>query len=216
MALDNAVLQAMRTVGTCRRFRPDPVPDEVLDAALEAARFAPQGGNLQPVRWLLVRDPALRRALRDLYIPLWETYVAEVVGEVRGTGARSRSLAAANHFADTLHEVPLIAIPCVHISSLWATDDQLGRLPIVGGASVYPFVQNFCLALRSLDVATAITTLLCQVEPELHELLDIPEDVGTACHIAVGYRERSWPTNLRRRAVADTTYVDRFGTPFAP
>jgi nitroreductase len=38
------VFEAMRTTGTCRYFRPDPVPDEVLMSAFEAARFAPQGG----------------------------------------------------------------------------------------------------------------------------------------------------------------------------
>ena len=55
--------EAMRTTGTCRRFRPDPVPDEVLHRAFEVARFGPQGGNRQPLRWVVVRDPVLKQAL---------------------------------------------------------------------------------------------------------------------------------------------------------
>jgi nitroreductase len=51
--------EAMRTTGTCRYFRPGPVPDDVLRAAF--ARFAPQGGNRQPVRWIVVREQATRR-----------------------------------------------------------------------------------------------------------------------------------------------------------
>lgn len=211
--LDHPVLDAMRTVGTCRRFRPDPVPDGVLEAALEAARFAPQGGNLQPVRWILVRDPALRRALRDLYVPLWEAYVAGVSDGERGIGQADRAVTDADRFAHHLHEVPVIAVACARTSHLWATDAELGRLSIVGGASVYPFVQNFCLALRALDVATAVTTLLCQAEPEVRALLEIPDGVATACHVAVGYREGDWPRRLRRRPVEDTTFVDRYGHP---
>lgn len=209
--VDHPVLEAMRTVGTCRRFRPDPVPDEILRAALEAARFAPQGGNLQPVRWILVRDPALRRALRDLYVPLWEAYVAEVGGGERGIGQADRAVRDADHFAHHLHEVPVIAVACARVGHLWATDQDLGRLSIVGGASVYPFVQNLCLALRALDVATAVTTLLCQAEPEVRELLAIPDGVATACHVAIGYREGAWPRHLRRRPVEETTYTDRWG-----
>ncbi len=50
--------EAMRTPGTCRYFASDPVPDEVLHQAFDVARFGPQGGNRQPMRWIVVRDPA--------------------------------------------------------------------------------------------------------------------------------------------------------------
>ena len=45
--------------------------------AFDAARFAPQGGNRQPVRWVVVRDAGLRRALRDLYLPVWKRYLEQ-------------------------------------------------------------------------------------------------------------------------------------------
>ena len=64
--------EAMRTQHACRYYRDDPVPDEVLLRAVELARFAPNGGNRCAVRFVFVRDPALRRQLGEWYLPLWE------------------------------------------------------------------------------------------------------------------------------------------------
>ena len=64
--------EVVRTTPTCRRYRPDPVPDEILRRVFDGARWAPTGGNRQGVRWVVVRDAETRRRLRDLYLPLWE------------------------------------------------------------------------------------------------------------------------------------------------
>ena len=49
------VIEAIRTTGACRYFKPDPVPDDVLARLFDAARHGPQGGNRQPVRYIVVR-----------------------------------------------------------------------------------------------------------------------------------------------------------------
>lgn len=54
---------AMAARRSVRRFRPDPVPEELLRQVLEAATRAPTGGNMQPWEFLLVTDPALKAAL---------------------------------------------------------------------------------------------------------------------------------------------------------
>src|SRR5690348_7480604 len=96
--------EAMRTTGTCRYFRPDPVPDDVLRAAFDVARFGPQGGNRQPVRWVVVRDAATKQALADLYLPPWKAYLAGIgTGEV-SVGALPKAVRDADWFADHLAE----------------------------------------------------------------------------------------------------------------
>src|SRR3954454_6750990 len=72
--------EAMRTTGTCRRFRPDPVPDDVLHRAFDAARFAPHGGNRPPVRWVVGRAQTRPKALPALYLPLWKDYLGARAG----------------------------------------------------------------------------------------------------------------------------------------
>jgi nitroreductase len=62
---------ALRTTASIRAFRPDPVPDAVLHRILERARFAGSGGNRQGWHVVVVRDPAIRRRLRELYVPIF-------------------------------------------------------------------------------------------------------------------------------------------------
>lgn len=210
-------VEAMRTIGTCRRYKPDDVPAEVVYRAVEAARFAPQGGNRQPTRLVVVRDRELKERLRDLYLVPWRKYYAAATAGTAGTGSlgeydsAQRAADAANRFAENLAEVPLIIAVCARIDALHVTDKELDRVPVVGGASIYPFVQNLCIALRVEGVATTLTTLLCEYEAEVKNLLEIPDEYLTACHVAAGYPERGFPTKLRRMAVEETTFLDRFG-----
>ena len=56
---------AMRTRRSVRDFSPDPIPDDVLDMALEVAGSAPSGANMQPWRFVVVRDPGVKRQIRE-------------------------------------------------------------------------------------------------------------------------------------------------------
>jgi nitroreductase len=212
-------LEAMRTIGSCRRYKPDEVPDEVVYRAVETARFAPQGGNRQPTRLLVVRDRALKEQLRDLYLVPWSKYYEAASAGTATTGSlgeydsAQRAADLANEFAHNLGDVPLIIVVCARIDQLHVTDKDLDHTSVVGGASIYPFVQNLCIALRVEGVATTMTTLLCEYEAEVKELLGIPDEYLTAAHVAAGYPERAFPTKLRRMPVEETTFLDRFGTP---
>ena len=206
------LLEAIRSMKTCRSFRPDPVPDAVLLRAISAARYAPTGGNRQPVRFIVVRDADAKRKLRDWYLEPWRVYRDNArAGAVR-VGGPTALIDRADRFAERLHEVPVIVVVCAELSALHASDVHLGRLSIVGGGSVYPAVQNFLLACRGEGIGTALTTLLCLVEPQVKELLAIPEGFATACHIAVGYPKYPFPAELKRRPVDEIAFGERFGS----
>lgn len=207
------LIEAMRSVGTCRRFTGEPVPDAVLWKAVEAARFGPQGGNRQPVRFVVVRDAERKRQLGELYAQQWERYTGRRRPAPSSEEQPSESLGDVDSFAWGFGRHPAIVVVCAHLPSLLATDLELGRLSIVGGASVYPTVQNLMLALRDQGVASALTTLLCAREPEVKRLLAIPAEYATACHIAVGYPARPFPTRLRRLPVEQLAFLERFDGP---
>jgi nitroreductase len=214
-----ALLEAMRCAPTSRRFEPDPVPRELLLRALEAARFAPSGGNRQGWRVVVVEEPERRRALRDLYLPRWRAYMeqtgaARLLADPEQAGSRrARMVRLADEYAERLHEVPLHLVVGVRLEDLAVTDAELPRQSIVGGASVYPFVQNLLLALRGEGLGAAMTTLLVPAEAEVRELLQIPEEIALAAHIGVGYRAEPWPAKLSRRAVEEFAFSERFGEP---
>ncbi|MBP2371085.1 nitroreductase family protein [Pseudonocardia parietis] len=208
---------AMRTVGTTRYFTDAPVPDAVLHRAFDAARFGPQGGNRQPVRWVVVRDTARKQALADLYLPTWKAYLNGVGEGSVNVGALPKTVRDADHFAEHLATVPAIVVVCAEVDGLHPTDLDLDRPSVVGGASIYPTVQNLCLALRDQGVGSALTTLLCHHEERVRELLAIPEGVLTAAHIAIGYPARPFPTALTRSPVEDIVSAETYGQPyFAP
>lgn len=70
------LLQTLRSTAAVREFTDDPVDDATLARVLDTARFAPSGGNAQAWHVVIVRDPGLRTALRDLYLPGWRDYLA--------------------------------------------------------------------------------------------------------------------------------------------
>ena len=211
--------EALRTTRAVRRLRPDPVPDDVLRRVLEAAGWAPTGGNAQPWRVVAVRDAEKKRALQALYQPAWDAYAAHHRGLLEGAPGelrerQERMLRAADHLAHHLHEAPVILVFCFDPAAMAITDAELGRPSVVGGASVYPAVQNALLACRAEGLGCTLTTLLCLREPEVKALLGIPEGWGTAAHVPIGWPASRGHGPLRRRPVEKSAYVDAWGRPF--
>jgi nitroreductase len=213
--------EAMRCAPTSRRFKEDAVPREALLRALDGARFAPSGGNRQGWRVVVVEAAAQRVALRDLYLPRWRAYLEQTGGAQmlaepeRFEAARVRMVEHADQYARGLDRVPVHLVVGVRLEDLAVTDAVLPRQSIVGGASIYPFVQNLLLALRAEGLGAAMTTLLVPAEAEVRPLLGIPEEIAIAAHIGVGYRVDPWPQQLSRREVAEFAFAERYGDPFA-
>lgn len=204
----------VRSTATIRSFRDGEVPDDVVHAILDDARFAGSGGNRQGWRVIVVKDPEIRLALRDLYVEVFAEYVNSYV---RGLVPYSPEWTPPTEppprqpfgFADELHQVPVLLLILADLSCLAITDSQLSRPSVVGGASIYPFVQNILLAARSRDVGAALTTLLTRMEPAVAKLCDIPETHALAAMVTLGYPERPI-TRLNRRPVSEFATVDTF------
>ena len=199
----------IETTGTCRFYRPDPIPDDVLARVLDGARYAPTGGNRQGVRFLVVRDAARRRQLKDWYLPLWDQYAGRATA--RPGAPKPKMLENADHFARHLDEIPALVIVCAQLGDLLATDRHLDRLSIVGGASVYPSVQNLLLSARAEGLGTALTTLLCALEPQVKAHFGIPDGVATAALVAMGYPAKGFPKKLARRPLSEIAFADSWG-----
>jgi nitroreductase len=217
--VSDELYELMRCAPSTRRFTDQPVPRELLERALDNARFAPSGGNRQGWRVIVITDPDLRRRLRDLYQEPWDAYMVKTggraaldAGEESGLpSGRLRMLRGADEYARTFDQVPVHLLVCVDLEALAITDAELDRPSIVGGASIYPFVQNLLLGLRHEGLGTAFTTLLVPAEEQLRELLAIPGGVVVAGHMSVGYREEPWPKRLSRKPVEAFAFGDRYG-----
>jgi nitroreductase len=211
----------MRSAPTTRRFGVDPVAEEVLWRVLDSARFAPSGGNRQSWRVIAVRSAETRRALRDLYQPHWRAYMeqtggAAVLDNPAGLDpSLVRRVQLADAFAEHLHDVPLHLVVCANLADLAIVDAALDRPSVVGGASIYPFVQNVLLGLRAEGLGAALTTLLAPAEPDVKRLLAIPDGVAIAAYVLVGHRADPWPTRLSRKPVEEFAFAERYGQALA-
>lgn len=207
---------AMSTLRAVRRLREDPIPDDVLQRILQAAAWAPSGGNLQPWRILVVRDAALREQLGKLYKPRWDKYAAmhrKGLKELEGEALekQERMLAAADYLGDHLGSAPVILVVCFNPRLMAITDADLGRPSVVGGGSVYPAVQNLMLACVNEGVGCTLTTLLCFEEAAVKDLLDIPDDWYTCAFIPLGYPRGKGHGPISRKPVEKLCFADKFG-----
>ena len=210
------LMDVMTTSGTCRFFKTDEVSDDVLARVLDAARWAPTGGNRQGVRFVAVRDVAKRRQLAEWYRETWAPYAARTRAGLERASAPTGVLDHAQHFADHLEDIPVLLVVCAKWDAIYPTDHELGRISVVGGCSIYPAVQNVLLKAREEGLGAALTTLLCRYEPQVKELLSIPDGVITAAHVALGWPEKPLPRKLNRRPVSDYAFLDTFGEPLIP
>jgi nitroreductase len=229
------LIETLRTTGAIREFTDEPVPDEVVARLLETARFAPSGGNRQGWRVVLVKDPDVRRQVRDLYLMGWYDYLAMMLAgltpwaPVTDRAAEAEALAEApklaaqaavseeagrRGFAEHVDEVPVLLVLWADLKALAAVDRDLERYTFAGGASIYPFAWNLLLAARSEGLGGVITTMPIREEAAMRELFGAPDHYAVAGVMALGHPVHQ-PTRLQRATVASFATVDRVdGTPF--
>jgi len=190
------VLEAIRTTRSMRRLDPArDVSDEDVVTIVDAATRAPTGGNSQPVRWLVVRDPELKRRVGEVYRSQARTRLVAYEQDAKTDPEVARMLRSARHLAEHMGEAPALLIPCARA--------ERGR----AASSVFPAVQNLMLAARALGLGTTLTTIHLGDEGTVREILSIPEDVQTFAIIPVGYPLGRWG-EARRRPVSEVTYWD--------
>ena len=173
------VIESILTTRAMRRFTAEPVADADIEACLQAAQQAPSGGNVQPQQYVVVTDPELRAKVGDLYRLAFDRYEAtlpapESFPDEKAAASWARNRDASRHLADHLGEVPVLVLFLQPIVP-WGGEDAEGPLDIGRlDASVYPAVQNFCLAARALGLGTALTTVIRIRTDEVFEALGVP------------------------------------------
>ncbi len=215
------IREAIRTTGAVREFRPDPVDHDVLYGILDDARFAPSGGNRQPWRVAVIHDTANRRILADLMSPVWDDYVASralgrtpfnvVDYEPPDDVVRNRP----NPLLDRIEAVPVVLAVAVDLHDVAYMDARSNhRVPITGGASIYPFCWNLLLAARARGLGGVMTTFLSAVESDAAPLLRLPAHHALAATIFLGYPVFQ-PTTLARSSASSFATLDSFeGAPY--
>jgi nitroreductase len=203
---DAGLFEIIHTTRSMRRLKPDPVPEALLRRILEAGTAAPSGGNMQRWRFLLVRDPEIKKAAAVYYKRAWDEqaaprYRAGVPAPGVSVERFARMLGAAQHLADHFHEAPVWIVPCLEGAASptrWA------------GSSIYPAVQNMLLAARAVGLGATLTTLHLNFEKEVEAILGLPPDAHSYAILPIGYpMGRFGP--IGRKPLGEVVYEDRWG-----
>ena len=205
--------EAMSTLRAVRRLKPDPIPDEVLERVLQAIAWAPTGGNVQPFRVVAVRDRDNLARIGQWYTEEWGRYTQAMrnAAQDEPDGSGARTLAAGDYLCEHFGDVPVLLVFCFNAEHMAITDAHLDRPSVVGGGSVYTAVENALLAARAEGLGCVLTTLLCFKEPELKQLLGIPDPWGTCAHVPIGYPVLRGHGPISRRPFDKLTYLDTWG-----
>jgi len=209
------LFEAIDSLRSMRRLKPDPIPRAVLERILSAGTKAPSGMNSQPWAFVVVEDPARKRFLQERYLDgMRRRFVLTPPADDDRSPAARRTRAAL-HLAEHLHEAPVLLVVCGKRDWPAAVppERRVGHAPPSYG-SVYPCVQNILLACRGLGLGATLTTMHQFFEEELHAEFAIPDDYGVVVIIPIGYPlGRFGP--LTRRPLSEIAYSDVWGRPWA-
>ena len=214
------LLDGLMTNRAMRRYSDEPVADEDIWTCLQAAVQAPSGGNIQPYQFVVVQDPELRTGLAGIYRRGWARYEPAIApAEFPNDSARDaweRNNRATVHLAQNLEHVPVIVLLLMPTIDMTVHDEE-GPMPVgPTHASVYPAIQNFMLAARSLGLGTAMTTLHRIYEDDVRDLLGIPERYEVLALLPLGHPTGKWGVAPRHRGAERITSWDRFGEKRTP
>ena len=205
-----AVYRAIFERRDCRRFRPDPLPDDLIARVLAAAHHAPSVGFMQPWNFVLIRSLEVRRRVKGAFERANEIAAAQFEGN-RGASYRALKL-------EGIVETPL---------NLCVTCDRSRHGPVVLGRTIQPemdlystvcAVQNLWLAARAESVGVGWVSILDPAD--LREILALPEPVVPVAYLCLG-RVAEFPPEpelqrvgwLDRIDLDPLVFEDRWGQP---
>jgi nitroreductase len=201
------VLEALHSTPSRRYLAPDPIPDDVLWAILDAAIRGPSGGNAQQWGWIVVTDESIKKRVAGWYRENWEAAYGRhrdriLAGEATSAGMSPRGFLGAEHLAHHLEEAPVWVFPVLR-NAADATNPRVG-------SSIYGAVQQLLIAARAYGIGTSLTTLYGGHEDELRELLGLPEDALTMALIPMGYPAKGRWAEPKRRPVEEVVHWNRW------
>ncbi len=194
-ALERGRREAILTRRSIRRFAPDPVAPAALHAAFADALTAPAPHHSHPVRFVWLRDRALRRELLDAMAADWR---ADLTADDKTPDSIDKRVAR----GAILYEAPEVVIPVL-------TGDGRHRYPdarrneceqtmftVAAGAAVGTLLT--ALSVRGLGSCWIGSTIFAA--PTVRRVLDLPDDHRPLGAVAIGVPA----TDPGLRAPADT------------
>ncbi len=170
------LLELARDRRSCRRFRDDPVPTEVIDKILDIARYSPSAANSQPWEFVVVEDFTMKRAISK-----------EIVSVYKEAKERDTTFNFKAAVQSQLFRAPVLIVVCGDRRLMQAYPTLLrGRELLRQSLAICAY--SIQLAAASFGLATAWATVHWgPPETAVKRLLAIPESFTVDHIIPLGY-----------------------------
>jgi nitroreductase len=161
-----------------------PVPDQLIRECVELAMQSPSGSNAMTMQFVVVRDPAKKAAIGEIYkacFGMYKTWDGVYIGSIdKGddtmNAQQARSANSADYLGDRMGDAPALVIAC---STGGRVDGQPSLISANRFGNILPAMWSFMLAARARGLGTCWTTLHLVMEQQICEVLGIPFDEVT-------------------------------------
>jgi nitroreductase len=185
-------ITAIMTRASVRRFRPDPVPRDVMERLLECAVRAPNHKLTEPWRFVVLTGRA-----RDQFAEIRARHRFKRFTDPGSSEAR----AGADKVRREARETPAYVVVLVAVSA-----DEITREEDYAAAMMA--IGNLVTAAQSLGLGTYLRTGGVMRDPELLELAAVPESFRVAAILSLGYPAGEESPRRRRPATEVTRWLD--------
>jgi nitroreductase len=181
--IDMDLMEAIKGRRSIRKYKPDPVSEEVLQKVVETVRWAPSWGNTQCWRVIVVKDAKIR-------------------SDLAGT------LPKGNPALSSITEAPLLLVLCgmKGISGYYQGQPRTAKgdwlMFDVGLA-----MQNLCLAAHTMGLGTVIVGMFDH--ERVGKILDLPQDIDVVAMTPLGYPATSGSIP-KRREIAEFVFYEKY------
>jgi len=204
------LLTAVQTRVSIRDYKEEPIPEEIIQQLLQAAIRAPSGENLQPWKFIIIKDPEIKGKIGNLSVQAAKEHFTAQISELEKRFAeiqdkkrreaiiRSLTSGSRMKFIET---APLLIVACADKEAPNYTE------------SVSAAIQNMLLTAHALGLGgcwTTLSLLFSETKKALYKLLDIPKNIEVIAVMTIGYPSRT-PRLRFRKSIDDVTYYNKYG-----
>ena len=187
------VFEAIKTRRSIRKYKPDPISDEDLKKVLEAAHWAPSWANTQVWRFIVVRDPNIKKMVAGtlMKVQFGDDFIK-------------------NAATDAMAQAPVLIVACAQTGIAGYNRDGT---PVTDKDDWLLFdvalaIQNLTLAARALGLGTVIIGAFDA--KKAGEILGVPDGYAVVTMTPLGYPDHTGQAPPRKD-LAEIIYTDKYG-----
>jgi nitroreductase len=182
--IDMDLMEAIRGRRSIRKYKPDPVPEEVFRTLMEAVRWAPSWANTQCWEVIAIKDPRVKSEL-------------------------AAALPRGNPALSSIANAPLVLVLCGKKGTSGFYNGQ--AVTVKGDWLMFDTgiaMQNLCLAAYSLGLGTVVVGMFDHKKAE--EILGVPEGIEVVAMTPLGY-PATGGSIPKRKDVSEFVFSDHYG-----